>query len=59
MSDSNKCSQENEIAQVLEAIRANTDAVLKMAQAVCLLADAMVDPEDDREPDPYLDGTPL
>lgn len=58
MSDSESYSSEK-ITQVIEALHANTDAVLKMAQAMFMLADALIEPEGDPEPDQYLDGSTL
>jgi hypothetical protein len=58
MSDSDNYANEK-IDQLIEELRANTDAVLKMAQAMFILADRMIEPEDEHEPSEYLDGTPL
>ena len=58
MSDSESYSNEK-ITEVIEALHANTDAVLKMAQAMFILADRMIEPEYEEEPAEYLDGTPL
>jgi len=58
MSDSDNYSNEK-LDQVIDALHANTDAVLKMAHAMFMLADRMIEPEEEYEPSEYLDGTPL
>ena len=58
MSDSSNYSNEK-IDQVIDALHSNTDAVMKMAQAMFILADRMIELEDEQEPTEYLDGSTL
>lgn len=52
---------DEQFAQLIEAIKANTDAITQLAQSNAALIQAMAEAEgldEGEEPSVYLDGTP-
>ncbi|NWN92284.1 hypothetical protein HLV39_12360 [Marinobacter adhaerens] len=53
---------DDQVSELIEAIRQQTEAITRLADSNAALVAAMADADevdsDEREPDRYLDGTP-